>query len=99
MTKLEEWQKSPEPAAWLNGVLSTPMGRFFLDVMEEQSELRMNVNLPPAYLTANGSAMSGRILGYERCLARVRALAIPGAPSAGPIVETYGVTKPEEATE
>lgn len=99
MTKQEEWAKSPEASKWLKETLETPMGRFFMAVLEERSELRLNVSMPPAFLTANGAAMGGRILGYERCLRTIRGLADPTSEEAKPLVETYGVLSAADATE
>jgi hypothetical protein len=99
MSKQEEWDKNPENAAWLKSVLGSPLGRFFMDVMEERSELRLNVNLPPAFLTANGAAMSGRVLGYERCLQNIRDLASPNDVKPTPLQSNFGVNGPEDATE
>lgn len=99
MSKREDWNKNPELSAWLNGVLTSPQGRFFMEVMEEESELRLNINMPPQFLTAHGAAMSGRVLAYERALCNIRELAHQRDPVTPPPIETYGVIKAEDATE
>lgn len=93
-TKLELWNENPACAAWLN----TPIGALFIEVLEEQHELRLNFALPPAFLTAHGTAVSGRVAGYERCVQTIRVMQNPSSDRLTPLTETYGVTK-ENATE
>lgn len=99
MSKREEWDANPELSAWLNTVLTSPQGRFFMEVMEDESELRLNINMSPQFLTSHGAAMSGRVLAYERALCNIRELARQRDPVNPPPMETYGVIKPEHATE
>ena len=98
-TKLEQWNEIPEASQWLSKVLSDPMGKFFMQVLEERSELKLNFATPPAFITANGAALAGRMLGYETCLANIRALSEGAKAPSAQISETYGVTTPDQATE
>ncbi len=98
-TKLEQWNANPKAAEWLRATLRSGMGEFLMEVLEERSEMRINAAMPPAFLTANGSAMSGRILGYESCLTNIRKLMTGSAESFKPVAPDYGVKGPEDATE
>lgn len=98
-TKLEQWNTDPKFSEWLRGVLRSDIGRFLMEVLEERSEMRINAAMPPAFLTANGAAMSGRILGYESCLKNMRSLCSGSPEPFKPLAADYGVKKPSDATE
>lgn len=94
-TKMEAWKANPECARWLNSA----MGSLLIDVLDELHELRLNDLLPPQFIMANGAAVAGRVAGYERCMRTIRSLRQPAAQTIPNLIETYGVTKPEHATE
>lgn len=75
------------------------MGQFFLEVLKERHPMTLNRNLPAAVHTVNGTTLSAQMTGYEQCLQNIKSLC---SGSEIPFVElkrTYGVTKPEDATE
>jgi hypothetical protein len=98
MTKLDQWKASLEATKWLKETLETPMGKFFLDVLEERHPLRLNVSMPPGFFTANGTAISSSVAGYEQAIRNIRSLT-DSTISEKPLMETYGVTTPAHATE
>ena len=87
-----------EPAQWLRATLASPMGVFFLSVLEERHPVRLNRALGASVHTANGPALSASMTGFEQCLQLIRDLQTPGAAIPKQPVPTYGVTQ-ETATE
>ncbi len=99
MMTLKDWQSRPELAMQLREEMEKPIWKLALEIVESLSPTRKFSAAEPFLITPNGSAMAGQMIGYARCQANLALLTMPPADAVKKLTESYGINKPEQATE
>lgn len=95
----QEWFSNPLLVEELKVEMEKPIWRTAFEVWRELSYASLYADTPPSAITGHGDAIAGKITGFEKARQSLSALATAIPPEPDRLIETYGVTKPEHATE